>query len=328
MKNTALLFLVGILALSSCKEKKNYTFLPESIGSIHSVLVVAEESLWNGVVGDSIRASFYRPLEGLSLVESRLQIQYVPPTVFEGTVKQNRTVFVVALDSINRAHVKSDVYARPQKVGVLKGKSQEELLSLFNEHQDEYVAAFKEIELAETQHRFERSLNKDKSLEESFGIQLKMPSIYKLGKQAENFLWYDRPVQNGTLNLIAYTLPSDAFTDKSSLVQDIVFRRDAVVSENIPGPDVSGRETYMLTEKYFPPVITPVEFSGLKGVEVRGMWEMHNYPMAGPFVSYLMNDKKNDRLLVLEGFVFAPNELKRNLLFELEAIIKTLEIIP
>ena len=59
---------------------------------------------------------------------------------------------------------------------------------------------------------------------------------------------------------------------------------------------------------------------------MRGMWDINGYPMAGPFITYVVNDTINNRNLVLEGFVFAPNKEKRDYLFELEAIIKTLKI--
>ena len=64
---------------------------------------------------------------------------------------------------------------------------------------------------------------------------------------------------------------------------------------------------------------------GLKGVEVRGIWDIKNYPMAGPFLTYILNDKANNRKLVMEGFVFAPASEKRDDIFELEAILKTLQ---
>jgi len=318
-----------ILTFISCNSSSDpsYKFLPNSIGPVHQVLVVMDDSLWNGALGDRVRSSFYAPIKGLSLVESRLEIQQIPPAVFTGTIKQNRTILVAALDSLKVAHVKSNLYALPQKIAVLKGRSSAELIEQFEEKQELFIEQFRAIELQETQERFKRSLSKDTSLEEQLGIRLNMPSIYVLGKKTEDFLWFDRPVKNGTLNLIAYSLPSGIFNNPEDLVGDLVFKRDAVVSENIPGPDVPGKTTYMVTENILKPYVKAVSVAGLAGVELRGIWEMHNYPMAGPFVSYFLNDKKNDRILVLEGFVFAPNELKRNHLFELEAIIKTLSFV-
>ncbi len=64
---------------------------------------------------------------------------------------------------------------------------------------------------------------------------------------------------------------------------------------------------------------------GRKAAEVRGRWEMSDYPMAGPFLTYIINDKPNNRKLVLEGFTFAPATEKRDYMFELEAILKTVK---
>ena len=48
--------------------------------------------------------------------------------------------------------------------------------------------------------------------------------------------------------------------------------------------------------------------------------------MAGPFLNYAILDKKNNRLLVVEGFTYAPSVNKREFIFELEAIAKSLKI--
>ena len=48
--------------------------------------------------------------------------------------------------------------------------------------------------------------------------------------------------------------------------------------------------------------------------------------MAGPFLNYIIKDPENNRLLVLEGFIFAPSTNKRDYMFELEAILKSLKI--
>ena len=48
--------------------------------------------------------------------------------------------------------------------------------------------------------------------------------------------------------------------------------------------------------------------------------------MAGPFVNYAIEDKVNNRYLVAEGYVYAPSVDKREYVFELEAIIKSIKI--
>jgi hypothetical protein len=47
--------------------------------------------------------------------------------------------------------------------------------------------------------------------------------------------------------------------------------------------------------------------------------------MNGPFINYAIQDKTNNRILVIEGFCYAPSKQKRDLMFELEAIIKSVQ---
>jgi hypothetical protein len=49
--------------------------------------------------------------------------------------------------------------------------------------------------------------------------------------------------------------------------------------------------------------------------------------MAGPFLNYYIKDSKNNRTLVVEGFVFSPSVRKREYLIEIEAIIRSLKIL-
>jgi hypothetical protein len=162
-------------------------------------------------------------------------------------------------------------------------------------------------------------------LNDKLGITLSQPSIYKVGKQENNFIWIDRQIQKGSMNIIAYDIPNNYFKNDSTFVKDIVAMRDSIGKQYIPGPDVPGKITYMMTEKAFAPYVFPVEIAGRKAAEVRGIWEINGYPMAGPFLTYIVNDDKNNRKVVIEGFVFAPATEKRDDMFQLEAILKTVK---
>ena len=60
--------------------------------------------------------------------------------------------------------------------------------------------------------------------------------------------------------------------------------------------------------------------------ETKGTWQMKNDFMSGPFISYAIFDKAHKRILVLEGFCYAPSKEKRDLMFELESISKSIQI--
>ncbi|NKI27904.1 DUF4837 family protein [Arenibacter sp. 6A1] len=324
MKIKFTLLLLVFVTLVSCDNKEKKKYLPESIGAINSLAVVMDNQLWEGEVGDKVREHFAAPVLGLSWEEPLFTINQMPSKVFSGTIINTRSVLYISKDTLNLAHIKSDLYARPQKVGVIKGATEEEIMKNLDAKSDEIIEAFKSVEIQEAQKRFLKSLNKENVLEKKFGINLSIPSIYKVGKEEDNFVWIDRQIQKGTMNIIAYSVPGNQFKSDSTLVKDIVRMRDSIGQLYIPGPDVPGKTTYMMTEKAFAPYVFPAEIGGRKAAEVKGIWEINGYPMAGPFLTYIVNDEKNDRKIVIEGFTFAPATEKRDFMFELEAILRTL----
>ena len=48
--------------------------------------------------------------------------------------------------------------------------------------------------------------------------------------------------------------------------------------------------------------------------------------MGGPFVSYTLLDTVYNRVVTLDGFLYAPSDPKRDLLRQVEAILKSLTV--
>lgn len=326
MRKIAIVLLLAALALNSCMEgSKSERFLPPSTGAVNSLMVVMDNELWKGAIGDKVREHFAARVLAVPQSEAIFSLIQIPPQVFKGATTNSRSVLFVQQDTLSIAHIKSDLYAKPQKVGVVKGRDYSELVANIDLLAPKAIAAFRNNEISESQRRFKKSLNKEQDLKEEFGITLNVPSVYSVGKHEDNFVWLDRQILKGNMNIIAYEMPWDSFTTDSTFVRDIVKMRDSVGKRFIPGPDVPGKTTYMITEKAFAPYVFPAEISGRKAAEVRGIWEISGYPMAGPFLTYIINDEPNNRKLVLEGFIFAPSANKRDDLLELEAILKTVQ---
>ncbi|SNY95012.1 DUF4837 family protein [Flagellimonas pacifica] len=317
-----LTFAIVTLVMLSCNDGPKKRFLPPSTGGVNSLMVVMDTELWKGGVGDKIREHFAKPAPGLTPEQSIFTITQIPPQVFKGATAYSRSVLFVEQDTFSLAHIKTNVFAKPQKVAVIKGETYNDFANNIDSLAGMAISAFKRVEIEEAQKRFTRSLTKEKAFEEEFGISLKVPSLYKLGKREKNFVWMDIQIPKGTMNILAYSMPWDSFTNDSTFVNDIVKMRDSIGKKYVPGPYEG---TFMVTEKAFAPYIYPAQIGGKKAAEARGVWEIDGYPMAGPFLTYIINDKENNRKLVLEGFTFAPSEEKRDYMFELEAILKTVK---
>ena len=327
MKNS-LLALVITLVVSGCGSKEVKDYLPESNGPLNQVIVVADNELLDGEAGTTLKSYLLERQLGLGVDEPKYDIRHLTPDIFKGAIMRSRSVVYMQLDTLSRAHIKRDMYATPQNLVVVKGRNTAELAQNLHQILPQAIESFKSSDLNTAQTRFNRSLYIEPRLKKNFGIELTIPSIYRPAKFTDSFAWIDRPVENGSMNLLVYTLEADHFDNETTFLQDLIAMRDSVGKAHVPGPDVEGVVTFMQTEPIFRPYIFASQVGQFKAAEMRGMWDINGYPMAGPFVTYVVNDSINNRKVVLEGFVFAPNKDKRDYLFELEAIIKTLKIEP
>jgi hypothetical protein len=322
--------IVVLLALVNlgCRQEAMKDYLPESTGPLNEVLVVAKPDLMESEVGETLKSYLQQRQLGLGVDEPVLDVRVFDPSLFKGAILRNRNVVVLELDTISRAHLKRNLYSEPQHIAVIKGRTKQELIQNIDQLGVQMVDSFRQSDLIVAQDRFKRSLYTEPRLKKLLGINLTIPSIYRPGVVDSTFIWIDRPVENGTMNLLIYPLNQKRFLNRDQFLEEVIAVRDSVGKARVPGPEIPGITTFMKTETVFRPYVFAAEVGGFKAAEIRGMWEIDGYPMAGPFVSYIVNDTINNRKLMLEGFVFAPNKEKRDYLFELESIIKTLTIYP
>jgi hypothetical protein len=107
------------------------------------------------------------------------------------------------------------------------------------------------------------------------------------------------------------------------VVNQIIKIRDSIGRAYIEGP-VEG--SYLITENAYTPFHGETIIDNKPTLETKGLWDVKNAFMGGPFINYAIEDKINKRWVVVEGFAFAPSVEKRNYMLELEAIIKSVKI--
>ena len=81
----------------------------------------------------------------------------------------------------------------------------------------------------------------------------------------------------------------------------------------------------MSTDPLYVPGSQQINIGGKQILETRGLWEIKGQFMAGPFLNYQFKfDNKQDEYIMLDGFVYSPGSNKREYIFELEAIMRTI----
>ncbi|MCF6280037.1 MAG: DUF4837 family protein [Flavobacteriaceae bacterium] len=324
MKKLAL-FTVLFSLLFSCTEKENQITLPRSNGSINQILVVMDNDLWQGTEGDELRKVTGEEVLGLPQREPQFRVTQIPTKAFKNLFHSQRNVLIATVGKNTGLGVKTNAYATPQQIVSITATSKEGLIKLIQEKKEEITAVFKNADLKLLQRKLRKNqfdITKLKTLE-SLEISLEIPIDYKLVDDTGDFLWMRKHINQGqSMNVIVYELPISSIEDEEG--QNIVSVRDTIGKKYIPGPTDG---SYMITERAYSPHTFLVKMDSKNTFETRGKWDIINYSfMAGPFLNYTVVDKVNNRLVVAEGFTYAPTKNKRDFMFELEAILKTLKI--
>ncbi len=322
------LFFVVTTFIISCDKKtdknSNQKILPDSNGRISALNVVLDNNLWEGAVGNAIRDLLAKPTEGLPQDEPVFNISHLPPKTFSGFTTKGRNILIAQLGNDNQFSMQENVYAKPQKVVFVVGKTESDLIGLIRENSEKIIENFKSGDVVETIRRINKSLLGDESLKDSLRISLPIPTAYRFAAKTKTFFWIRKTIQEGHMNIVAYELPYRDFSDEQAVLNFVIKTRDSIGKERIPGP---AEGSYLITEEAYSPFIKKDMIDGRKCWETKGTWEVKGDFMAGPYVSYLIDDKTNNRLVVLEGFVFAPSALKRDNVFELESILRSVKFL-
>ena len=205
---------------------------------------------------------------------------------------------------------------RPQTVAKVSGEDDDVQAYFLEENIDLFKAVLTEKERKEKIRRIKKSPTKDRDLQKRFNISLVYPTAYKTVKDTTNFVWIQKDIPKGHMNLIAYSLPFSGL--KGNVKKRIPEIRDSIGKAYIPG---RLKGSYMITEKAYRPYYFKTQKDGMLAYLTKGTWEVANDFMAGPFVNYMIKDTLRKRWMVIEGFVFAPASSKRDQMFELNTIL-------
>lgn len=320
MNKTLFLFLL-VSVLVSC-QKKTDTLNQENASDINTISVIIDDQLWNSEVGDSIRNKFASPVLGLPQEEPLFTIKQFPLKLFEGFSTGSRNMIIVKKNDKNLFQIKANEFAETQNSFHISGKSTNEILFLLEKHTAEIIKRMRETEIKANQLILSDSLQNTDKIKKKFNVDLSIPIEYDYVRRRKNFIWLKKEITSGNTSILIYQIPYNSIRDKNA-VNDIVKVRDSIGKLYIHAKNNNAK---MMTEEAYFPYFSKIKWNEYDVYETKGTWEMNNDFMSGPFVNYAIKDKANNRILVLEGFCYAPSKEKRDLMFELESIIKTIRI--
>ncbi|MGL4411759.1 MAG: DUF4837 family protein [Bacteroidales bacterium] len=323
---TILLLTLSLQLLFTSCAKRGGSFLPTASGAPFELLVVVNKEMWKRNAGEAIRDVLESDVPGLPQSEPNFKLSVVDPTHFDNLLRPVRNVLIVEVSDIYSKGSTSyarDVYSADQVIMTVKAGNEQQLAEYLRENQSNIVRFFVNSELNRNINFFSKKFNTallNGVRENFYQAEVKAPGDLKNEKIGKDFIWVTNDAAKGRMDLVIYSVPYHNINDFSE--ERLIAVRDSVMKENIKG---SKESMYMQTEvKYAPVLCDTIGVNGKFTVRLRGLWQMQGDMMGGPFVSHTRLDEKNQRIVTIEGFVFAPEMPKRNLLRRVEAMLYTL----
>ncbi|MBL4653159.1 MAG: DUF4837 family protein [Flavobacteriales bacterium] len=326
-----LFFLFFLTSLFACESTQDYKM--GYSGALHEIVVVTSQEQWAGKIGVSVQKYFTDYETVLPQPERKFWIINIDEENFGSLFKTHRSVMMVDIKQGATAKVefKKSLWAKEQLMCKITASSDEEFAQLMEERGTELVYRFHEAEVA-------RQIAKNKKfgpakvgtqLLKKHKLRVTVQQDSYIATDSSNFVWIrlEREQQLGGFEhqisqgiLIYYYDYKDTMQLNPSRLIEV---RDSVTKRNLPGPSEG---SYMsVSTRGELPEYQPINFNGNYAVQIKGLWRMENNFMGGPFISLTTVDTLNHRVVTVEGYVFAPQFKKRNYLYEVEAVIKSLE---
>ncbi|MBP4138983.1 DUF4837 family protein [Flavobacterium geliluteum] len=321
MNKTHFLCLLLSCLFVACFQKHD-SDQPVKEGKTNTISVIIDDQLWYGEVGDSIRNKFASPVWGLTQEEPLFTINQYPARLLEGFVTDSRSIIVVKKAGIDKFEVKTNTKSLPRNTFRIYGKSIEDIICSIEMNGPQIIKAIRHTEIQKIQKDNSKSLLNPTIIKNKFHVDLQIPTGYEYMLHKKNFIWLKKEIISGNTSLLIYQIPKSRITRGTDIVGNIVRMRDSV------GRYIKGREpnTQMITGEAYAPYFSVTSLNGKKTFETKGTWELRNDFMTGPFINYAIIDESYNRILVIEGFCYSPSNQERDLMLELEAIIKSVKV--
>lgn len=327
MKTANSLKIAGLCALSALLAAcgSGTQFMPGVNGKAGEVIVVMDKVDWEGACGATLRSVLQDECKFLPQPEPLFTLINIPEAAFSSIFQSHRNILIFAKASDlpkTQMTVQHDVWAAPQLVITFSGRNSDSLALCLKENIQTAATHLEQAErdrVVQNARKYEE-LGVRRQVNAVFGGSVYFPKGYTVRKTTENFMWIEYGTTYTTQGFLVYTYPYSGPEDLTA--ERLVAIRNEVLQKEVPGPT---QGSYMTTNTTLMPQMTWLQYKGRQFMELRGLWDVKNDFMAGPFVSHVFLDRENAHLMFWDAFVYAPKFEKRQYLRQVESILYSFE---
>ncbi len=294
---------------------------PNISGSKGEMLIVMDDSVKNSVGGKTMQKIMRQPVQGLPQAEQLFDISIIPHRAFGDRLRSFRNLVIVNMDSEEETDIKfyKDRWGKQQAMAQIYANDSWELDSLLDADEVRLTSFFVSAERERSQRYYRKYINKElvEKFKKEWDAFMIIPTGFNENKPGKNFRWMSEETALTSKGVFVWSYD---YTGPGSISKSFLLnKRDSVLKKNIPGPSEG---SYMTTESRLPVTYKRFNNNDHQVVELRGLWKVEGDLMGGPFVCFGHIDEKNHRVVVTDGYVYAPEKPeKRNLVWDIESLL-------
>lgn len=312
---TFVLSALMITCLSSCDESTTLA------GKPGDVLIVMDSDDWKGELGEAVRAKLTEDYPMLPQSEARFKLSNVSHSSFGDVYKEFRNIIIFDPHTRhNKVTYRDGVWAPKQYVINVDAESAEMAKELFESKADEIIIRLENAERNRliANNKEYSAPGVEQEISRVFGGTPALPHGAKIFKQTSDFMWVSICHTDKIKKyFLIYKYPIDD-PEKAMSIDSIIGKNKAVMNKNIPGPQEG---SYMTHSKFEQPSMRIIKRKNRNIAEIRGLWEVENDYMGGPFVSHESISPDGKYMVGITGFVYAPRYDKIQHMREVEAVV-------
>lgn len=339
-----------VIMASSCSDmNQKLQSIPTAIGKTNEIIVVADDGVWSSAVRDTMDYYFGSAYPIMPSPEPIFDLRHMTPEYLNNaSARQELRTYIILADISNpeseatqmaiadlgeeqirrmldlseapTAKTGKNKWAKNQFVAYILGNGHAGLAESIKENFANVAAKINSHDRDQIEKRtYIEGLQSDinTKIRNQYGVDMKIPHGFKEAIQTDDFLWVRKDADKVTYNLLFHKEP---YTDKSQLTsKNIQALRNQLGLEYIASETAN---SYMVINDQDLPVFDyQTEIDGRFAIELRGVWEMTEDFMGGPFFSWMILNQDQNELVFIDAFILAPGEDKRDFMQTLEFMV-------
>lgn len=345
-------------SLFSCSDEVNKKMAPKpyAMGRLNEIVVVSDKEVWESMVGDTFEYYFSSAYPILPRPEPIFDIRHFTHEQIQAEPlrRELRTYVVLAdlndtqsgttqmvrsdlgedrfqkakSDTAYNSTVGLDKWAQNQIVVYLFANGYDELASTIRQKFDLVTNRINKHDDVQLEANIYTARNADFGLESliqnEFDISLRVPGDYNYKYDEENnFMMIKKDTKEAAQSIVIRKFPytsKDMFSKESIIEMRNEYGQKFITSD--------AQTSYMQTNVRDLPVFDyTYNIDGAFTKELRGIWEMTDDFIGGPFATYVIHNEGQDEVVFIDAFVYAPGKKQRDFMQQLDFIVRNATVI-